>query len=48
MKPSDGLIDRPTHSNEAPQFAFHKFSFRYAFAMISIGTADRNTIRPLA
>src|SRR5215471_11442067 len=37
---------RPTHSNVAPQFAFHKFSRRYAFAMISIGIAVRIRIGP--
>ena len=30
---------RPTHSNDAPQFAFHKFSRRYELAMISMGIA---------
>src|ERR1039457_5097483 len=38
-KPRYGLIARPTHSNDAPQFAFHIFSRRYAFAMISIRIA---------
>src|ERR1039458_3160925 len=47
-KPRYGLIARPTHSNDAPQFAFHIFSRRYAFAMISIGMAVRIRIGPLA
>jgi hypothetical protein len=38
---------RPTHSNEAPACAFHMFSRRYAFAMISIGIAVRSRIGPL-
>src|ERR1700722_4802828 len=28
MYPRYGLIARPTHSNDAPQFAFHRFSRR--------------------
>jgi hypothetical protein len=28
MNPRYGLIARPTHSNDAPQFAFHRFSRR--------------------
>ncbi len=39
--PRYGLIARPTHSKEAPQFAFHRFSRRYALAMISIGTPHK-------
>src|SRR5690349_17568002 len=39
MKPRYGLIARPTHSKDAPQLAFHRFSLRYAFAMTSIGIA---------
>src|ERR1035437_9840213 len=44
--PRYGLIARPTHSNDAPQFAFHMFSRRYALAMISIGIAVRIRIGP--
>src|ERR1022692_3706397 len=44
--PRYGLIARPTHSNDALQFAFHMFSRRYAFAMISIGIAVRIRISP--
>ena len=44
--PSHGEIARPTHSKLAPQFAFHKFSRRYAFAMISIGTAVTTITSP--
>src|SRR5437588_6085862 len=39
MKPRLGSMARPTHSKDAPQFAFHRFSLRYELAMISIGTA---------
>ena len=28
MKPTYGLIARPTHSNAAPQLAFHRFRRR--------------------
>ena len=28
MKPTYGLITRPTHSNAAPQLAFHRFRRR--------------------
>jgi len=45
--PRYGLIARPTHSNDAPQVAFHRFSRRYAFAMTSIGTAVRMITGPL-
>ena len=38
---------RPTHSNDAPAFAFHMLSLRYALAMISIGIAVRMMIGPL-
>ena len=38
---------RPTHSNEAPQLAFHMFSRRYELAMISMGIAVRMRIGPL-
>src|SRR5216683_5853179 len=46
-KPRYGLIARPTHSNDAPQLAFHMFSRRYAFAMISIGIAVSTMTGPL-
>jgi hypothetical protein len=39
---------RPTHSKEAPQLAFHRFSRRYALAMMSIGTAVRIMTGPTA
>ncbi len=38
---------RPTHSNEAPQLAFHMLSRRYALAMTSMGIAVRMRIGPL-
>src|SRR3984893_3283336 len=46
-KLSYGLIARPTHSNDAPQFAFHILHRRYAFAMTSIGTAVNSSTGPL-
>ena len=46
--PRYGLIARPTHSNDAPQLAFHMLHRRYAFAMISIGIAVSSKISPLA
>src|SRR5580704_11628372 len=48
MKPRYGLIARPTHSNDAPQLAFHMLHRRYAFAMTSIGIAVSSKISPLA
>jgi hypothetical protein len=39
---------RPTHSKEAPQLAFHKFSLRYALAMTIIGIAVRMMTGPTA
>jgi hypothetical protein len=38
---------RPTHSNDAPQFAFHMLSLRYALAMTSMGIAVRMIMGPL-
>jgi len=38
---------RPTHSNDAPQFAFHRLSLRYAFAITSMGIAVNRIIAPL-
>ena len=46
-KPRYGLMARPTHSNEAPQLAFHMLSRRYELAMISMGIAVRMRIGPL-
>src|ERR1700730_8895934 len=46
-KPRYGLIARPTHSNDAPQFAFHILHRRYAFAMTSIATAVNSSTGPL-
>ena len=46
MNPSDGLMERPTHSNAAPQLAFHMLSLRYALAMISMGIAVRMITGP--
>ncbi len=37
--PRDGLIARPTHSNDAPGLAFRRFSRRYALPMIRTGIA---------
>src|SRR5580704_5245374 len=48
MKPRLGSMARPTHSNDAPQFAFHRFSLRYELAMISMGTAVTMMIGMLA
>ena len=47
-KPRYGSIARPTHSKEAPHWAFHKFSRRYELAMMSIGIAVRMMIGPTA
>src|SRR5262249_18992509 len=46
-KPRYGLIARPTHSNDAPQFAFHMLHRREALAITSMGIAVRMRIGPL-
>src|ERR1700741_1376994 len=48
MNPRLGSMARPTHSNDAPQFADHRFSLRYELAMISMGTAVTIMPGPLA
>jgi len=40
-EPEVRLMARPTHSKLAAQLAFHMFSRRYAFAMMSIGGRSR-------